>query len=205
MTDFHDLIDTDGLTPEEEARLRRAHDLLMQAGPPPDLPPALEAPPTQPAEAEILQFPLLPKRRWALAVVAAATLVLIAFGGGYLVGHSKGKRSAFTTKHIVAMHGHGKALGQAVALLRLSTPDSVGNWPMKMQVSGLPVQKDRAAYYELWLTKNGKAIAPCGTFRVHGKQTTVIFTVPYKLRRYDGWIVTAQPHDEAQPGPIVLT
>ena len=48
MTDFHDLVDTSDLTPEEEARLRRVHDLLIEAGPPPDLPPALEAPPTHP-------------------------------------------------------------------------------------------------------------------------------------------------------------
>jgi hypothetical protein len=200
MTDFHDLVDTAGLTPEEEARLRRAHDLLIEAGPPADLPPALETPPTQPAEAEILQFPLLPKRRWTLALVAAATLALVGFGGGYLLGHSKAKPSAFKTERVVAMHGHGGAL----ALLRLSTPDSVGNWPMEMQVSGLPEQSQRIAYYELWLTKNGKAIAPCGTFRVHGKQTTVFFTVPYSLKHYDGWIVTAQPHDEAEPGPTVL-
>ena len=57
MTEFNDIIDTDGLDPDEEARLRRAHALLVQAGPPPDLPPALEAPPTQPNEAEIIQFP----------------------------------------------------------------------------------------------------------------------------------------------------
>ncbi|MDX6505955.1 MAG: hypothetical protein QOG06_599, partial [Gaiellaceae bacterium] len=36
MTDFHDLIDTAGLAPQEEARLRHAHELLVQAGPPPD-------------------------------------------------------------------------------------------------------------------------------------------------------------------------
>jgi len=41
MSDFKDLIDADGLDPEEEARLRHVHELLVQAGPPPDLPPAL--------------------------------------------------------------------------------------------------------------------------------------------------------------------
>jgi len=134
MTDFHDLVDTSGLAPEEEARLRRAHDLLVQAGPPPDLPPELEAPPTQPAEAEILQFPLLPQRRFALVAVAAATVTLIAFGGGYFFGHSKSKPTAFKTERVVAMHGRGEAL----AVLRIAAPDSVGNWPMEMQVSGLP-------------------------------------------------------------------
>ena len=201
MTDFRDLVDTTGLAPEEEARLRRAHELLVQAGPPPDLPPALETPPTHAAEAEILQFPLLPRRRFALVAVAAATLALIAFGGGYFLGHSKSKPSAFKTERVVAMHGRGEAL----AVLRLAAADSVGNWPMEMEVSGLPKQPQRAAYYELWLTKNGKAVAPCGTFRVHGKKTTVRFTVPYDFRRYDGWIVTSQSRDEAPLGPVVLT
>ncbi len=201
MTDFDELIDTAGLDPDEEERLRRAHALLVQAGPPPDLPPALEAPPTQPAEAEIIQFPLLPRRRYALAAVAAATLALLTFIGGYFYGNSKSKPSAFATAHVVAMHGRG----EANAVLRIASPDSVGNWPMEMTVAGLPKEQSRAAYYELWLTKQGKAVAPCGTFRVHGKKTTVRFTVPYDLKRYDGWIVTAQPRDETPPGPVVLT
>jgi hypothetical protein len=200
MTDFHDLVDTTDLSPEEEARLRRAHDLLVQAGPPPDLPPALEGPPTQTGEAEILQFPLLPRRRWALAAVVAATLALVAFGGGYLLGHSKSKPTAFRTERVVAMHGRGNAL----AVLRIAPADSVGNWPMEMEVSGLPKQAARSAYYEVWLAKNGRPIAPCGAFRVHGKKTTVRFSVPYAFQQYDGWIVTAQPHDEAAPGPVVL-
>jgi hypothetical protein len=201
MTDFRDLVDTTGLAPEEEARLRRAHDLLVQAGPPPDLPPALEAPPTQPADAEILQFPLLPRRRWALLAVAAATIALIGFGGGYFLGHSKSKPSAFKTERVVAMHGRGDAL----AVLRIAAPDSVGNWPMEMEVSGLRRQPQRSALYELWLTKDGRPVAPCGTFRVHGKKTTIRFSVPYDLQRYNGWVVTAQSHDEAPPGPVILT
>jgi hypothetical protein len=201
MTDFNDIIDTDDLDPEEEARLRRAHALLVQAGPPPDLPPALEAPPTQPADAEIIQFPLLPGRRWALAAVAAATLALLTFIGGYFYGNSKSKPSAFSTARVVAMHG----AGQADAVLKISSPDSVGNWPMEMTVERLPKQHARTAYYELWLTKNGKAVAPCGTFRVHGRKTTVRFTVPYDLHHYDGWIVTTQQSDDGPPGPTVLT
>src|SRR5476649_111704 len=102
MTAFHDLIDTTGLAPDEEARPRRAHDLLVRAGPPPDLPPALAAPPTQASsEGTILQFPLLPRRRLALAAVAAATLTLVGFGGGYFLGHSKSKPTAFQTAHVV--------------------------------------------------------------------------------------------------------
>jgi hypothetical protein len=201
MTEFNDMVDTDGLDPAEEARLRRTHALLVQAGPPPDLPPALEVPPTQATEAEIIQFPLMPKRRWALAAVAAATLALLTFIGGYFYGNSKSKPSAFNTARVVAMHGPG----QADAVLKISNKDSVGNWPMEMTVEHLPQQSARTSFYELWLTKHGKAVAPCGTFRVHGRKTTVRFTVPYDLTHYDGWIVTTQQSDNGPPGPAVLT
>ena len=40
-------------------------------------------------------------------------------------------------------------------------------------MTGLPNQKSRGAYYELWLTKDGKPVAPCGSFRVNAKNTTV--------------------------------
>jgi hypothetical protein len=54
---FEDLIDRDGLSSDEEARLRHVHDLLVMAGPPPDLPPALERPPSAPPpDAEVVQF-----------------------------------------------------------------------------------------------------------------------------------------------------
>ena len=47
--EFDDLIDTDDLDDDERARLRRVHDLLVEAGPPPDLPPALETVPDEPS------------------------------------------------------------------------------------------------------------------------------------------------------------
>ena len=200
MSDFKELIDTEGLDPDEEARLRRVHELLVQAGPPPDLPPALEHVPEE-ESAEIVQFPLLPRRRWAVAAVAAATLALLAFGGGYLTEHTKSSRSAFHTTRVVPMHGQGEAL----ALLRLAKSDSAGNWPMQLEVTGLPQQADQNAYYELWLTKNGKPAEPCGTFRVHAKTTRVRFTVPYSFDGVDGWVITKQTHGAARPGPVVLS
>src|SRR2546423_10514193 len=89
MSRFDEFVDTEGLGPEEEARLRRVHELLVQAGPPPDLPPSLERTP-EAAEAEIVQFPLLPRRRWAVAALVAATLVAIAFRGGCALRPLKG-------------------------------------------------------------------------------------------------------------------
>jgi hypothetical protein len=197
---FDDMVDREGLAPDEEARLRRVHDLLVQAGPPPDLPPALERPPMAPAEAELVQFPLLPRRRWALAAVAAVSFVVLAFGGGYLVGHAKTKATSFATKRVVPMHGNN-----AVALLRLAPKDSAGNWPMQLEVNNLPRQQSARAYYELWLTQNGKPIAPCGAFRVNARTTTVRLSVPYDFKRFDGWVVTRQGANDHAPGTVVLT
>ena len=200
MSDFRDIVDTEGLDPEEEARLRRVHELLVRAGPPPDLPPSLERTP-EAAEAEIVQFPLLPKRRWAAAALIAAALALIAFGGGYLLGDSHGGTSSFAVERIVPMHGSGDSQG----FIKISSRDSVGNWPMELEVSGLPKQAQRQAYYELWLTRGHKPVEPCGAFRVHGDSTKVRFSVPYDLRGIDGWVVTAQPEGTREPGPVVMT
>ncbi|MDX6451063.1 MAG: hypothetical protein QOH16_1112 [Gaiellaceae bacterium] len=200
MSNFDDLVDREGLGSDEEARLRRVHDLLVQAGPPPDLPPALERPPTAPAEAEIVQFPLLPRRRWTLAAVAAIALVVLAFGGGYLVGHAKTKPTAFAAKRVVPMHG-----SNALAVLRVAPKDSAGNWPMQLEINNLPTQPDPRAYYELWLTRNGKPVAPCGTFRVNARTTTIRLSVPYDFKGFNGWVVTKQDAGVHEPGPVVLT
>lgn len=197
MTSFDDLVGGDDLSPEEEARLRRVHELIVQAGPPPDLPPALERPPTEPEEAEIVQFPLLPRRRWALAAVAAAALAVVAFAGGYFVGH--GKPTAFHTQRVVPMHG-----GNAVALLRVGEKDGAGNWPMELEVNNLP-QRPRPQYYELWLTRNGKPVAPCGSFRVNQRTTTVRLSVPYDFSRFNGWVVTTRLPRQKDPGRVVLS
>ena len=35
---------------------------------------------------------------------------------------------------------------------------------MNVRVRGLEASRDRADYYELWLTKDGKLVDPCGRF-----------------------------------------
>jgi hypothetical protein len=200
MDRFDDLVDTGGLGPDEEARLRRVHELLVQAGPPPDLPPSLERTP-EAAEAEIVQFPLMPKRRWAVAALAAAAVAAIALGGGYALGHSKNGSGAFPVTRVVAMHGPNGA----EAVVRVSARDQGGNWPMEVEVSGLPKQPNRGASYQLWLTRGHKPDELCGTFRVAGNTTVVRFTVPYAVNGVDGWVVTAQRPHATAPGPVVLT
>jgi hypothetical protein len=199
MTDFRDIVDTDDLEPEEEERLRGVHELLIAAGPPPDLPAELERP-ADPHTAQPPEVPVLFRRRRMVGVVALLAAVLAAFGGGYLFGHSHAKPEAFSAQRDVPMHGSAGRF----AVIHIGTPDSVGNWPMLVDVSGLPQQPDRSAYYELWLTKDGKPVVPCGSFRVHGHTTTVRLSVPYALRGYDGWVVTAQQNDRTL-GPVVMT
>jgi len=131
----------------------------------------------------------------------AVAAALAALAGGYAFGHSKARRAAFVTQHAVPMHGAPNTLG----LIRLGARDDAGNWPMLVEVTGLPQQPNRRAYYELWLTRNDKPVVPCGAFRVHEKTTRVRFTVPYALKGYDGWVVTAQPAHVHTPGRVVLT
>jgi hypothetical protein len=201
--DLRDLIDTGDLDPIEEDRLRRVHDLLMQAGPPAELPPAL-ANPGEPPSAEIVQFPSLPKRRWGVIALVAAAIGFAAFGGGYLFGHSKAQPASFGAARITEMHPLQSGVA-GLAVLKVGNADSVGNWPMELTVQGLPEQPQRQAYYELWLTKGGKPILVCATFRVHGKSTTVRVSVPYSLKGFDGWVVTSHTPGQAEPGPVVLT
>jgi len=198
MNEFDDMVDAEALSPEAAARLQRVHELLLEVGPPPDLPPALEHP-VDPADAQVIDFPLLPPRRWAAAAIAAAALALVALGGGYLLGHSHAKTAAFATQRVVSMQGQG-----SLAVLRIGRHDTAGNWPMELLVSGLPTQANPQSYYELWLTRNGKPVVPCGSFRVNSQNTTVHLSVPYTFSRFDGWVVTAQPAHYASIGPVVL-
>jgi hypothetical protein len=190
MTDFRDLVGDD-LSPEEEERLRRVHELLVAAGPPPELPPELERLPAkgrrQPRSWP--QFPLLPPRRFAAAFVVALGCLALAFGIGVLVG-DKGDEYHATT---IAMHPPAGASKTAVASIQVADADAAGNWPLVLHVSGLPQQKPGASY-ELWLTKDGKRLQSCGSFRVYGKQTVVHMNAPWPLKKFDGWIVTTDDH-----------
>jgi hypothetical protein len=100
------------------------------------------------------------------------------------------------------MQSIGAAPG-ASALIKLGASDEGGNWPMVVTVRGLPRLSGRA-YYELFLTRNGKPIAPCGGFNVKPGTTTVEFTVPYSLKPSDGWIVTRQDPPKPGLGPVLL-
>ena len=196
--DFDDLLGGEELSPDERRRLRLAHDLLVRAGPPPELPPALAEPPETRASVR-----LLPRRRRFATLLVAAALLLVAFGGGYLVAHHGRSSSSPAVAFTVRMHGTAGA-PQAVASLQVLAKDRAGNWPMLMRVRGLkPLPK--GGYYELFLTRNGKLGPPCGTFRVHGGTTEVPLNAPYRLKRFNGWVVTQHVEGRSAANEPLLT
>jgi Anti-sigma-K factor rskA len=181
--DLRDLVGDD-VPADELQRLQRVHDLLVRAGPPPDLPGELAEPPEPDATVAFL-----PKRHWRPIAALAAALALAVFGAGWLAasaGDDSGE-SFPATDFLVAMHGT-PAAPNAVASIAVAERDEAGNWPLAMTVRGLPELPD-GRQYELWLTRDGKLAVPCGTFRVEG-DTVAYLNAPYRLRQYDGWVVT---------------
>jgi hypothetical protein len=191
--DLRQLVGED-LDPEELERLRRVDNLLRRVpAPPPVLPHSL----TQ----AVAQLPhrapsLFTRRRAALAIVLAAGLAALAFGIGRWTAGGE-----FETRFSVAMEATEHAPG-AAALIRVGERDKAsGNWPLELDVSGLPPLAG-GEYYVLWLAKNGEYAATCGTFAVAEGETTVRMTVSYRLRDYDAWVITA--HDEQKEPPWLL-
>ena len=196
--DFDEIVDAE-IPGEERDRLRRTHELLLAAGPPPELTPALAAGPLAAPTANVTPLTRgIPRRRLAAAVVLAATLALASFGLGYLAAGD----GEFEAERIVKMHGTEAAPG-ALASLKLAPRDEAGNWPMELVVQGLKEQP-RGEYYELWLARNGKPVVSCGTFRVHEGRTVVPLNAPYSLRRFDSWIVTEHA-TEGESDVILMT
>jgi hypothetical protein len=193
--DFRDLVGDD-LPEAERPRLERVHDLLVAAGPPPELPPSL-AEPDATVQPDATAF--LPRRRAGAVLALAAAVALVAFLGGYLAGH-RGDR--FTKILQKQMHGTAAAR-QASATIEIGKLDQSGNWPLRLVIRNLaPVPKGQ--YYEMFLTDHHKPVATCGTFVVDRLGTTVRLNAPYNLRRYDGWVVTREIPGK-HTHPVVLT
>jgi len=195
--DFDELVGFDVEQGERE-RLRRVHELLLEAGPPPELSPELEAGPTL---AMTLGGRERHGRRRMMLLAAAIAVLALAFLGGYIsANHSGGMAGARTLKLA------GTSLDpSALASLRIAPVDEAGNWPMQLNVTGLPKMPARG-YYAVYLVRNGKIYAPCGTFVVAGvgRGTSVRLNAPYRLQHGDTWVVTKQLPGNHEPGPIVL-
>src|SRR6266542_4689598 len=101
----------------------------------------------------------------------------------------------------VPMHGTPLAQG-ASATIQVGKLDESGNWPLKLVVRGLrPLPK--GSFYEMYLTRSGRAAASCGTFAIRRPSATVRLNAPYSLRAYDGWIVTRET-ERGRSHPVVL-
>jgi hypothetical protein len=193
--DFRELVGDD-LPEEERARLKRAHDLLVAAGPPPDLTPALEAPPTA---GESLSG--LPRRRAGAALVLAAALLLVAFAAGFLIG-DRGDSSAsrgFDAARTVVL---GKS-GDALAVIRLGKADRHGNHQMLVTVEGLERQSG-GDYYSLLMLRDGEPVAVCGTFNVASRgATTIRLTTAYDFEGYDGLMLAEYRAADHEDHPLL--
>jgi hypothetical protein len=196
--DFDDLIGKD-VPDEERARLMRAHRLLVEAGPPPELSPELDSVPWP----EESQMPLLkPKQRRPLLLAAA---ILTALGIGFVLGESRGPNgSSMETVRVVKLAGT-KLDKDALGTLELGKADADGNWPMKLHARGLQ-QLPEGGYYDLYLTKRGKPVVLCGTFNVKGDEVVVHFSAAYDLDHFDkdGWVITRQLPQNHEPTEVVL-
>ena len=196
MSSFEEFVDVEGLDAAEQARLRRVHELLLEAGPPPVLPGSLERAPAA-THRRVLAFPA--RRRLAAGLALAAALAAAAFGGGYVVGHGSGGGSG--TVRVAALSGH-----DAVASLTVSKPDGGGNWPIELRVSGLPRLEGRRSYYELFVSEHGKPGFPCGGFKVSATSpATVRFSVPYRVEDSTRWVLTAVDEAHPWPGRVLMT
>jgi hypothetical protein len=198
--DFDQLVDLDGLDASARRRLHGVHELLLSAGPPPELTPALAAAPTPGRVPDKVVSLASRRRRPLLAGLAfAATVAAAAFGGGFLLGH--GADSGLQAVRVVGMQGEQNSL----ASIKVGKVDANGNWPIEFSVDGLPALGSEKAYYILMLEQNGKPRYPCGTFRVANGTTTVRFTVPYEITGSSRWVVTSMAPGAQFPGHVVMT
>jgi hypothetical protein len=187
--DFDDLLEgVEGA--EKRARLRRVHELLVEAGPPPELSPSLSS----------VSPPRSGHRRWLAGLALAAALAVTAFAIGYLTGDSRDDANAMRVRQTVQLAGAGNASG----VINLGYKGADGNWPMKITVNGLQ-HLSGGDYYRLALTQDGEAKVTCGTFNVGRGKTTIEIVAAYNLAGFDGWVITlwnAETHDEK---PVLWT
>jgi hypothetical protein len=184
--DFDELVGAD-LEPGERPRLERVHELPVAAGPPPDYVPALAEP-----EADVVE--LQPRRRRGALLAIAAALAVALFALGAAVADDS------TRPGTITMQGTEAAQG-ASAWLKVLDRDAAGNWPMTVSVTGLaPAANGRP--FELWLTREGRLSALCGSFRTDDRGTAVVpMNAPYRFPDYDGWVVV----EEGSETPLLTT
>ena len=189
MTDFRDLVGDD-LSQEERVKLERVDRLLRSVpAPPSEVPGSLDRAVNRIGTERRQWTP----RRLLVAMTLAVTLAALFFGlGRWTTSGEPHYRASIQMTPAASNPG-------ASALIKLGDRDANGNWKLKLQVGGLP-ELTGDGYYVLWLAKDGKYAATCGTFKVRG-DTTIDMTVSYRLSEYDAWVIS-EARDDA---PWLLT
>jgi hypothetical protein len=185
--DFEELVGHD-LPEAERARLRRVDSMLRSVpAPPPAVPARIESAVVSLAQPRARVWT---PRRVAFAVPLAAALALVFFALGALVG---GGGENFDERATVRMQPTAQTPAEArsaSAVIRVGEADENGNWPLRLEVEGLP-RLPKGGYYALWLSKDGEFGATCGSFAMGEGETTATWTVSYPLGDYDAWVITA--------------
>jgi hypothetical protein len=198
---FDELVgaDTSG---EERERLRHVHELLLEAGAPPELTPKLRK---APGSRGVVHFRRRSVKRRGLLLLAAAVSIVVVFAAGYAVANTR--HGGTSAKGVAAqtLELKGTRLApNAQATLEVWKPLD-GNSPMTLTVIGLR-RLPPHVYYEVYLVRDGKPWGSCGTFRVASSSQALTLTLnaPYKLRKGDTWVVTRPAARGAEPGRTVL-
>lgn len=184
----------------ERQRLQHVHELVLQAGPPAELTPELQAGPT--LSMTLGRNRRRPVKPRAMMLLAAALVLALVFFAGYI---TKGGGSSAHSSALVSMKLAGTStVPNAQASLEVWRPRA-GNWPMTLNVAGLPKLAPRR-YYEVYLVRNGKLGPSCGVFRVKhaGQVESVTLNSPYPLKKGDTWVVTRPGPGGVEPGTTVL-
>ena len=136
VPNFDDLVGRD-VPDDERGRLRRAHDLLVQAGPPPELSPEQDAVPWPDESQRQPRKPM--QHRMLLLAAALATAAVL----GFVLGQSSGPSSSSTaidSVRVVKLAGTNLDRN-ARGTLALGKADQGGNWPMLLHTTGLRDRK----------------------------------------------------------------
>ena len=201
--DLNDLIGTEA-TGAERQRLQQVHELLLEAGPPPEISAELEKGPTLGMTLGKQQRETKPRPRVVL-LLAAALLVGLVFFAGYSV------RSTGNGRHpghwVIRQAFQGTALApHAQGTLEVWSSKDGNNWPMTLTVVGLK-QLPPHTNYDVYLVRNGKPWGSCGAFRVGENAqnpVSVTLSAPYTLHKGDTWVVTRPGAGGTEPGRTVL-
>jgi hypothetical protein len=187
---------------DELTQLRRVDELLRTTPAPPEVPESLTAFVSRIPRQE----PARRRRRLAAGLALAAALAAATFGIGVWVGG--GSDSSVEVVEQIVLEPTS-ATSDAQMVIDVFPVDDPGNWAMQADASGLE-PLPAGGYYEVWLTRGKKLVASCGRFVVgtDGRAENFWLNAPYKLLRYDRWVVIAHVPGRGETpwlldGPVV--